>query len=120
MGWFGFGGSSDKEKHDDQEIGTTFSDQGAFGSDQGNFSSTSLGQSGGASLGSFEQEVVAQQQQAVIKAVIFRLSELAFQKCVTKPSSSLSSSEQSCISAVVTKYLEGADMITSGMQGGHR
>ena len=57
--------------------------------------------SASSSSASFEQELMQEQQKAVIQAVMFKLTEAAFDSCVTKPSSSLSYSEQSCISAVV-------------------
>ena len=63
--------------------------------------SSSLPTSSASSSASFEQELMQEQQKAVIQAVMFKLTEAAFDSCVTKPSSSLSYSEQSCISAVV-------------------
>lgn len=47
----------------------------------------------------------------MIQAVVFKLTDLAFDECVPKPSSSLSSSEQSCISSVVGKYLETSQIV---------
>jgi len=108
MGWFG---SSDD---DDQKPSTSsYTDQG-FGGQTEYAPASSMSSSGG---GSFEQEVAMEQQQAIVKAAMFKLTELAFSKCVHKPSSSLSSSEQSCISAVVSKYLDVSEMVTSGMAG---
>ena len=52
-----------------------------------------------------------EQQKAMIQAVVFKLTDLAFDQCVPKPSSSLSSSEQSCISSVVGKYFETSQLI---------
>lgn len=40
-----------------------------------------------------------------------RLTELAFSKCVQKPSSSLSSSEQNCINATVLKYFDTSEFV---------
>ena len=55
--------------------------------------------------------IITEQQQALIQAVVFKLTDLAFDQCVPKPSSSLSSSEQSCISSVVGKYVETSQLI---------
>jgi hypothetical protein len=74
---------------------------------------------GGGGGGGFEQQVMMEQQQAVVKAAMLKLTKLSFEKCVNKPGSSLSSSEQSCISAVVSKYLEISQMVTQGMAGGN-
>ena len=52
-----------------------------------------------------------EQQKAMIQAVVFKLTNLAFDQCVPKPSSSLSSSEQSCISSVVGKYFETSQLV---------
>jgi hypothetical protein len=41
--------------------------------------------------------VLAVQESALVAGVVQRLTEMAFNQCVAKPSSSLSSSEQSCI-----------------------
>jgi len=107
MGWFG---SSDED--DQKPAASAYTDQG-YGGQTEYAPAGAIAPSGG----SFEQEVAMEQQQAIVKAAMFKLTELAFSKCVSKPSSSLSSSEQSCISAVVTKYLEVSEMVTSGMAG---
>ena len=52
-----------------------------------------------------------EQQKAMIQAIVFKLTDLAFDQCVPKPSSSLSSSEQSCISSVVGKYFETSQLV---------
>lgn len=39
-------------------------------------------------------QVMAEQQKALVQQVIGRLTEMAFENCIAKPSSSLSSSEQ--------------------------
>jgi len=70
--------------------------------------------------GSFEQEVMLEQQKAVIQAVMFKLTESAFDACITKPSSSLSYGEKSCISSVVGKYLDTSELVVSRMNGGQQ
>lgn len=70
--------------------------------------------------GSFEQEVLLEQQKAVIQAVMFKLTESAFDACITKPSSSLSYGEKSCISSVVGKYLDTSELVVSRMNGGQQ
>jgi hypothetical protein len=70
---------------------------------------------GGAGGSSLEQELMMEQQKMLVQAVMFKLTEAAFQKCVEKPSSSLSSSETSCIRAVTGKYLDTSEVILSRM-----
>lgn len=48
-------------------------------------------------MSQLEELVMAEQQKALVQSVIARLTELAFDNCVAKPSSSLSGSEQGCI-----------------------
>ena len=48
-------------------------------------------------MSQLEELVMAEQQKALVQSVIARLTEMAFDNCITKPSSSLSSSEQGCI-----------------------
>jgi import inner membrane translocase subunit TIM13 len=115
MGWFG--SSSDEDKSSSSSSSSSnFDDHSRFGSVGSDYVAPAPG-SIGAGAASFEQEVMMEQQQAIVKAAMLRLTKLSFDKCVTKPSSSLSSSEQSCISAVVTKYLELSQLVTNGMGG---
>ena len=51
------------------------------------------------------------------------MTQIAFDKCVNKPDTSLSSSEQLCIHAVTGKYLDGSEFVIKRlqkMQGGGR
>jgi hypothetical protein len=47
----------------------------------------------------------------MVQQVMFKLTEQAFEACVAKPSSSLSTSEQACIASVVGKYLEAGEFV---------
>lgn len=117
MSWF-FGGSNDKKPESDSfSTGTMKIDD----FDSGNFagsSSTSSGMasSGMGSAGSFEQQVMLEQQKIAIQAVVLKLTDVAYETCIPKPSSSLSSSEQSCIHAVVGKYLDTSELIVGRFQ----
>lgn len=61
-----------------------------------------------------------EQQKALIQAVMFKLTEASFESCVTKPSSSLSSTERSCISAVVGKYLDTSEFVVGQFTAGQQ
>lgn len=110
MSWFGGSRKDDSAKSQPMKI-DDFDEESSFAHESTNFA---LGPSGGA--GSFEQEIVMEQQKAVIQAVMFKLTETAFDSCITKPSSSLSYSEQSCIQAVVGKYLDTSELVVSRLQ----
>ena len=115
MSWFGFGG--DSKKSEDHHIDsspssgfgqTSFPDESSFSSPSNDFSAP---RSNGAA--DFQQQVMVEQQKIMIQALMFKLTTLGFENCVTKPSSSLSSSEKSCIQATVSKYLDTTEFIVS-------
>lgn len=65
--------------------------------------------------------MAAEQQKAAVQAVVSRLTDMAFTKCVQKPSSSLSSSEQTCINSTVLKYFDTSEFVLGRLmktQGG--
>ena len=47
---------------------------------------------------------------------IFKLTELAFDKCITRPSSSMSSSEKSCIEQMTERYLDTSKFVLARFQ----
>ena len=80
------------------------------------------------SYGSSQQQlqnfIQQEQQNAVIRQAINRLSEQCFEMCVDRPGSSLSSSEASCLSQCAARYLDTSQFMVSRMQqkakqGGH-
>lgn len=123
MSWFGFGGGGKKDDDIEKPISSEFSapssfPQQGFDSNPNDFASPSMPPSAGPSrAGNFEQELMMEQQKALITAIMFKLTEVSFDTCVTKPSSSLSSSERSCISSTVGKYLETSEFITAKNSG---
>jgi hypothetical protein len=102
MGWFGSSGEDKSES-----VSSSY-DPG------GNSGFADVGSSGSApqpriSAGGFEQDLAMEQQKAMVQAVMGRLTEMSFEACVSKPSTSLSSSEKSCIQAVTSKYLDASE-----------
>ena len=59
-----------------------------------------------------------QQQMAVVQQAIHALTELAFDKCVEKPGSSLGRSETNCIRASVLKYLDTNEFVMGRLKAG--
>ncbi len=51
-----------------------------------------------------------------MKEVLLKLTSVAFDECVSKPSSSLSSSEKNCIRAIVGKQLEATQLVQNSVQ----
>lgn len=64
-----------------------------------------------ASSGTFQEQIALEQQKVMIQNMMMKLADTAFQKCVTKPTSSLTTSEQICIQTVVTKYIESSEFV---------
>ncbi|KAJ1423552.1 hypothetical protein B484DRAFT_451820 [Ochromonadaceae sp. CCMP2298] len=106
-------------KIDDFDSSSAFDNRRSSG---GGMAGGGGGGGGGAGMtgSSFEQELMQEQQRAVIQAVMFKLTESSFDACVPKPSSSLSYGEKSCISAVVGKYLDTSELVVGRMQGAQR
>jgi hypothetical protein len=131
MSWFGWGGSKGGSGssgssgsgsydaapvHSGFDAGTEFVEPnaGAFGAEQGSFASQGT---------SLAEEVMAEQQRALVQAVMFKLTEMSFDQCISRPGSSLSSSEVSCVQSVVSKYLDTSEFIVGRMSragGQHR
>jgi len=118
MSWFGLGGSSEKERGQSSSASDSSFSEPAIDtsnfSQPSSFSTPSRPVSGGNSL---QEELMMEQQRALIQAIMFKLTEMSFDSCVTKPSSSLSSSESACISAVTGKYLETSAFILGKLNG---
>ena len=108
MSWFGGGGSSSDDNKSSFDEGAKFS-SGDYGSPLGGGAGGRTGGMPAGAGGSFEQELAMEQQKAMVQAVMGRLTEMSFEACISKPSSSLSSSEKSCIQAVTAKYLDASE-----------
>eukprot|EP01036_Dinobryon_divergens_P030585 gene30585-39853_t len=116
MSWFG---GSKKKEEPIPEVHHYVGDDDADDFHDPSFNSSSSfpsgpslhGLSNGQSNESFAEALAVEQQKAMVQAVVFKLTDIAFDECVPKPSSSLSSSEQSCISSIVGKYVESSQLI---------
>ena len=106
MSWF-FGGGNDKDKssgssatHDISSDSTSSGDFSSGSFNESHFSSApiSSSRSSGASL---QEQLQIEQQKAMIQTVMLKLTDMSFESCISKPSSSLSSSEVNCINSVV-------------------
>ena len=51
------------------------------------------------------------QQSEMVRSIVMSLSNMAFENCVSKPSTSLSSSEANCIKSTVYKYLDTNEFV---------
>lgn len=113
MSWWGSSGSSDKDSSSssssDSSSYDTSSSSSAFSSNE----SAAPQYSAPISNNALQEQLQLEQQKAMIQTVMLKLTDIAFDHCVHKPSSSLSSSEVSCINATVGKYLETSEFIVS-------
>ena len=107
MSWFGLGGSQ-KPSSPANAADNSFE---SFADNQAssNLPVSSLGNS------QFEQQMLAEQQKALVQAMVFNLTQLSFEKCVKTPSSSLSSTERQCIHATTTKYMESTTHVIESL-----
>lgn len=115
MSWFGFGGN--KKEEPTPSYSSSYDEPTPF-QDTTNFASPSTSYSpsvGSSSQSSFVAELQQEQQKLMVQGVVMKLTAMAFDSCVNKPSSSLSSSEQSCIAAVTGKYMDTTEFIVAKM-----
>lgn len=102
MSWFGGGKSNSSEsKSTYQEPVSDFS-ASSMPSSSTDYSSS--GFDAQSSANALQEKMLAQQ-------LILKLTNIAFEQCVTKPSNRLSSSEEACASAVAVKYVESVQQI---------
>lgn len=113
MSWFGFGGSGKKEEPSTSSYDDSFPNDpsSSFTNDFSSPSAASSVSSQGGLPSGFEERMIREQQQLIAQQLVSKLTDIAFDQCISKPSSSLSSSEQSCIASIVTKYIEGSQLI---------
>ena len=57
-----------------------------------------------------------EKQKAMFNELVSHVTELCFEKCVTKPGTSLNSSEQTCLSSCTMRYLESSQVILQRIQ----
>ena len=92
MSWFGGGGggSSNNNGGGSYQPENSYQEQNNYAGQQESYSAPKMA-SGSAE--SFQQELLMEQQKALIQAFMFKLTETAFKKCITAPNTSLSSSK---------------------------
>jgi len=94
MSWWG-SGSSDKDSSSSPS-NNSYDTSSSFGSEPSTqFAAPS-------SSNNLQEQLQLEQQKAMIQTVMLKLTDIGFEQCVSKPSSSLSSSEVGCINSVVS------------------
>mmetsp|Transcript_102586 Transcript_102586/g.221382 ORF Transcript_102586/g.221382 Transcript_102586/m.221382 type:complete len:122 (-) Transcript_102586:112-477(-) len=121
MSWFGFGGGNKSSEPAPSSGGDPYASNsqwsepspsnGGFDS-QSSYSSVQSGRS-------LQEEIQLEAQKVEIQGLILQLTNTAFDKCVSKPGSSLSHSEKSCIEATTGKYIEAKGLLMQKLTGGH-
>ena len=107
MGWFGGGGSSSSDSDTSGPKDFSSTDESAFSAPIPSASQAPAGM-GASSLQAYAAQI---QQKALVQGVVSKLTQIAFEKCVKKPDSSLSSSEVKCIHAMTGKYMDGSEFV---------
>lgn len=102
MSWFGFGGQAPAKKDDALKNTDDLMSQPTFPNSQS---------AGNSNSSKFESELMAEQEHMFVQALISNLTEVAFDKCVSKPTSQLSATERNCIAAVTMKYLDTNEFV---------
>jgi len=64
-----------------------------------------------------QQFLEEEKRKAVFNEVVAQLANVCFEKCVTSPSSKLSSYEATCLSHCALRYMESGQVILGKMQG---
>ena len=100
MSWFGGGGKSDNNGGGRYEPESSYQEQNYVGQQE----AYAAPRTGGASE-QFQQELLMEQQKALIQAVMFRLTDTAFKKCITNPSKQLSSSKYRIVYASICQLI---------------
>ncbi len=117
MGWFGFGGGDNTNEasssgyndmpHDGFSDGFGHQDGAVGGSmDIGGGSIGGGGTGGGFGTNDLQEILMQEQQKALIKQAIQRLTEVAFESCIDRPNSSLSMKDQKCVQSAVMKFFD--------------
>ncbi|CAL6347088.1 unnamed protein product [Bathycoccus prasinos] len=64
-----------------------------------------------------QQFLEEEKRKAVFNEVVAQLASVCFEKCVSTPSSKLSSYEGTCLSHCALRYMESGQVILGKMQG---
>ncbi|KAF6000606.1 Timm13p [Cyanidiococcus yangmingshanensis] len=62
-----------------------------------------------------EDRVKSEMLRQAFQDLVQRVTEKCFEKCVTKPSSSLTSGEQTCLAKCVDRYIEAMGVVSKAM-----
>ncbi|KAG9402281.1 hypothetical protein AC1031_006909 [Aphanomyces cochlioides] len=107
MGWFGFGG----KKEEEPAPISSFSESSYSEIDASSTPSytPAISSTGGTSVNDI---IMEEQQKVLIQQAIAKITAIAWEKCsASKPDTSLSISEISCIQNVTTSYLDSSVFI---------
>ena len=110
MSWFG--GSSSNNNNDKK----TDSYESNYDTSASN---NSIEYSSPNNTNTLEQEIMKAQEQMAVQSLMLKIAEIGFDNCITsKPSTSLSYSEKSCLSNVVDKYFSTTEFVVEKISKG--
>lgn len=113
MSWFGLGGGGSKPNKDEKI--TELNSNSASPYNNFDADSSSSFASSNQTTTKFEEILQEEQKKLLVQAIMFKLTDISFEQCVKKPSTSLSAIEKSCITSVSSKYLESSQFIVAGL-----
>ena len=61
-----------------------------------------------------QQFMETENQKAVIQAAISKLTDICFEKCITKPGNKLDSSEANCVANCAGRFLDSSVFVVNG------
>jgi mitochondrial import inner membrane translocase subunit TIM8 len=62
--------------------------------------------------------LMQEQQREIVQGAVLKLTDLCWNKCVTKPQGTLSSAEQDCVTACTERYLDTVKLVSQKFMGG--
>ena len=116
-----FSSGSNKEPETASPSLSSFDSGSSYSNSESSYSDSSSMYSAGSVGGgrSLQEEIQMEAQKIEVQQMILQLTQMAFDKCVTKPGSSLSGSEKSCIEGSIGKYIDSKMLISNKLSGDH-
>ena len=119
MSWFGSSGN--KSSNDSGSLGgSSYSSYDSAPPSSFDYSpAPSASSSSRNDTSALEAELQKAQETVLVRTMLLKITDMAFEVCVPKPSSSLSSSEKSCVNNAVEKYLINTQFVMEKITKGH-
>mmetsp|Transcript_21884 Transcript_21884/g.19921 ORF Transcript_21884/g.19921 Transcript_21884/m.19921 type:complete len:121 (+) Transcript_21884:109-471(+) len=114
MSWFGLGGNNNKNTTESKTLTNDKIDYTNSSSDIEFSQPSSLSQNDNLpslSTKNLEKEYAKEQEKLMVQVLMLKLADVSFDRCISNPSTSLSSTEKSCVNSIVNKYFESTEFV---------